>query len=144
MAANQMASGKSQVAHFRGMLLNNAKGVKPFKGQMNAIQGLQTSKRGEKGQLPTKGAIMRSLPVHHNKNFDTASDMQEESMEKSEEAIEENVDKRLKEKKQGDLLVSIHNVSEKYTKAVNEAMGQMGYNYETNKEVAERLKKQKL
>lgn len=37
MAANQMASGKSQVAHFRGMLLNNAKGVKPFKGQLNAI-----------------------------------------------------------------------------------------------------------
>lgn len=94
--------------------------------------------------MPTKGAIMRSLPVHHNKNFDTASDMQEESMEKQEDAIEENVDKRLKEKKQGDLLVSIHNISEKYNKAVNDAMGQFGYDQKTNKEVAERLRKQKL
>ena len=37
MAANQMATGKSQIAHFKGVLLTNAKGVKPFKGQMNAI-----------------------------------------------------------------------------------------------------------
>ena len=37
MAANQMATGKSQIAHFKGVLLTNAKGIKPFKGQMNAI-----------------------------------------------------------------------------------------------------------
>ena len=36
-AANQMASGQSQVKHFRSVLLTNAKGVKPFKGQLNAI-----------------------------------------------------------------------------------------------------------
>ena len=37
MAANQMATGKSKIAHFKGMLLSNAKGIKPFKGQLNAI-----------------------------------------------------------------------------------------------------------
>lgn len=36
-AANQMASGKSQVNHFRSILLTNAKGVQPFKGQLNSI-----------------------------------------------------------------------------------------------------------
>ena len=36
-AANQMASGKSQVKHFRSILLTNAKGVQPFKGQLNSI-----------------------------------------------------------------------------------------------------------
>ena len=36
-AANQMSSGKSQVEHFKTALLANSKGVKPFKGQLNAI-----------------------------------------------------------------------------------------------------------
>lgn len=114
MAANQMASGKSQVKHFRSMLLANAKGVKPFKGQLNAIVGLQTSSRAG-GKLPTKGAIMRNVPVHTNKNFANSEKMQKDKMDKSKDAAEEDVDKRLKSKKSGDLLVTIHNASQKYT-----------------------------
>ena len=112
-AANQIATSQSQIKHFRSVLLTNAKGVKPFKGQMNVIQGLQTSKRGN-GKLPTKGAIMRSVPVHHNKNYDNAKDIQKEKMEKSKEGAEKDVDERLKSKNSGDLLVTIHNASQKF------------------------------
>jgi hypothetical protein len=109
-----MASGKSQVKHFRTMLLANAKGVKPFKGQLNAIEGLQTSSRAG-GKLPTKGAIMRSVPTHTNKNFTNAEKLQKDKMKKSKESAEEDVDKRLKSKNSGDLLVTIHNASQKYS-----------------------------
>lgn len=40
MAVNQMASGRSQIKHYRALLFNNARGIKPFKGQLNTIQGL--------------------------------------------------------------------------------------------------------
>lgn len=103
-AANQMATGQSQIKHFRTVLLSNAKGVKPFKGQLNAIQGLQTSKRGN-GRLPTKGAIMRSVPTHINKNFGNAKDIQSKALEKDTDATNDDIDKRLKSKNSDDLLV---------------------------------------
>jgi hypothetical protein len=81
---------------------------------LNAIEGLQTSSRAE-GKLPTKGAIMRHVPVHTNKNFANAEKMQKDKMDKSKEAEEEDVDKRLKSKNSGDLLVTIHNASQKYS-----------------------------
>ena len=104
MAADQMASGKSKIAHFKSMLLTNAKGVKPFKGQLNAIEGLQTSSRAE-GKLPTKGAIMRHVPVHTNKNFGNAKKLQSKALEKDINATNDDIDKRLKSKNKDDLLV---------------------------------------
>ena len=58
---------------------------------------------------------MRNVPVHTNKNFANAEKMQKDKMDKSKEASGEDVDKRLKSKKSGDLLVTIHNASQKYT-----------------------------
>ena len=118
-AANQMASGKSQVEHFRTALLANAKGVKPFKGQLNAIQGLQTSSRKGGGKLPTKGAIMRSVPTHVNKNFSKGQDIQKSKMKDSKKKSDENVEDRLKSNNKGDLLVTIHNASQRYSEELN-------------------------
>ena len=58
---------------------------------------------------------MRSVPTHTNKNFDKASDIQEEKMDESKKKAGENVEERLKSNNKGDLLVTIHNASQKYT-----------------------------
>ena len=120
-AANQMATGKSQVKHFRSVLLANAKGVKPFKGQLNAIQGLQTSSR-KGGKVPSKGAIMRYVPTHTNKNFDKASDIQDKKLDQDEKNAEKDIDERIKSNKKDDLLVKLNaNVGQMHN-AVQEHM----------------------
>lgn len=120
-AANQMATGKSQVRHFRSVLLANAKDIKPFKGQLNAIQGLQTSSR-KGGKVPTKGAIMRYVPTHTNKNFDKASDIQDEKLNKDKDNAEKDIDERIKSNKKDDLLVKLNaNVGQMHN-AVQEHM----------------------
>ena len=108
MAADQMATGKSQVKHFKNMLLSNAKGVKPFKGQLNAIPGLQTSKGGKGAGGPARAAIMRAIPVHHNKNFGKSTDMQKDKLDKDKKSAESEVESRLKDNKPDDLLVKIN------------------------------------
>lgn len=120
-AANQMATGKSQVRHFRSVLLANAKDIKPFKGQLNAIQGLQTSSR-KGGKVPTKSAIMRYVPTHTNKNFDKASDIQDEKLNKDKDNAEKDIDERIKSNKKDDLLVKLNaNVGQMHN-AVQEHM----------------------
>lgn len=67
---------------------------------------------------------MRSVPVHHNKNFGAAKDVQKEGMKKSKENAEKDVESRLKSKKSGDILVTINNASQEFAKYLDEAAKQ--------------------
>lgn len=40
--ADQIGDTKSQVTQYKSMLAQSSQGVKPFKGQMQAIPGLQS------------------------------------------------------------------------------------------------------
>jgi len=110
---NQMVTGKSQAKSFKNMILATAKGVKPFKGQLNTIPGLQTSSSAG-GKVPTKGAIMRSVPTHQNKNFDSGKDRQKDKLKEDKKAAVGDVENRIKDNNQGDMLVAIHNAMQKH------------------------------
>ena len=57
---------------------------------------------------------MRSVPTHINKNFDNAKDIQKSKMKDNKNRSDENVEDRLKSNNEGDLLVTIHNASQKF------------------------------
>lgn len=117
---NQQATGKSFAKKMKVELLANAKKIQPFKGQMNIIKGLQTSKHGRGADgVPTKGAIMRSVPVHYNKNFETAEKMHKAKAKSEKSAVTDEIENRLENKSPGDYLVTLQDASNKYVDWMN-------------------------
>lgn len=57
---------------------------------------------------------MRYVPTHTNKNFDKAEAIQDKNLEQDRKQNIQNVEKRLKDNNKGDLLVTIHNASQKF------------------------------
>lgn len=117
---NQQATGRSFAKKMRTELIANAKKIQPFKGQLNAIKGIQTSKRGRGAtELPSKGAIMRSVPVHYNKNFETAEKMHKAKAKSEKGAVADEIESRLENKSPGDYLVTLQDASGKYVDWMN-------------------------
>ena len=119
----QMTASKSQ--KLKSSLLANAKGIKPFKGQLNVMSNfLQTHKGGKGKGLPARSAIMRAVPTHTNKNFDAARNVvTEDQFSKDNKAIWDDgaVDDRVKDtKNKGDILVNINNAHEQLKKHAGE------------------------
>ncbi len=62
---------------------------------------------------------MRSVPTHVNKNFGKGQDIQASKMKDSKKRSDENVEDRLKSNNKSDLLVTIHNASQRYSEELN-------------------------
>ena len=56
---------------------------------------------------------MRYVPTHTNKNFNKVEAIQDKNLDKDRKQNIQNVEKRLKDNNKGDLLVTIHNTSQK-------------------------------
>ena len=62
---------------------------------------------------------MRSVPVHYNKNFETARDIHAKKLKDEKKAVDDEIESRLENKSQGDLLVSLQDASNKYVDWLN-------------------------
>ena len=56
---------------------------------------------------------MRYVPTHTNKNFDKAEAIQDKNLDQDRKQNIQDVEQRLKDNNKGDLLVTIHNTSQK-------------------------------
>lgn len=102
-----MTASKSQ--QLKSSLLTNARGIQPFKGQLNVMSSfLQTHKGGKGKGLPARAAIMRAVPTHTNKKYENGAAAQDDSVDKDKEKSGDEIEERLKNNKSGDLLVKIN------------------------------------
>ena len=142
----QMTGSKSK--QLKSLLMSNASGIKPFKGQLSTMSNFLQTHKGGKGKGPlARSAIMRSVPVHTNKNFDAARNVvTEDKFSKDNKEIWEGgaVDDRVKDtKNKGDILVNINNAHEqikKHAKEYQEAWKKAKSSSWTYKGAKEKLK----